>query len=475
MIIWILLVKNIVIMSHLYSHHRFARRIGWTHVDSRVVHVNKFEDSRPYRKGQLEMVLTRDEREAILTMWGAHSNDIVSGTRALLKAKCQRRQTIQNLNKASVEEGIEKASRKLKEMLLLKQSTKKQVRALQRQAEIVAALARKSQKDPSQRQRNVSSVTSVPYPEIIDANRNTCNDFQSNLRPVSGTESVDDSDLFPAPCASAFEDDAIDAVSCISGFTLGNSTTASVREIERFYEELEIELFGDQDLPSMVGKTLEVDVDIPEEEKIYYDPSPDCGAQEPPSVVSDLLLDESVVRQSAQILEQANRYHNEMSQSPHNVSYFPSHAFGMTRSGPGCADYRLQSDRGEHNTRHYALRRDPSLGSADVLPEHNPVFAPVQRRLAERIPYSTVNSTINWGAFNGASKHEGPEVSHVPLLSYLSSTSWMEGSPSRQDGWGRTNHWEAVIISEEEDENILDGLFVEQQTDQHKVKAKLPV
>jgi hypothetical protein len=419
------------------------------------------------------MVLTRDEREAILAMWGAHSHEIVSGTRALLKAKCQRRQTIQNLSKASVEEGIENATRKLKEMLLLKQSTKKQVRALQRQAETVAALSCNSQKEASK--RHSSSMSSVPYPEIIDANRNSRNAFQCSLRPVRGTESVDDSDLFHAPSASVLEDDAIDAVSCISGFTLGNSTTASVREIERFYQELEIELFGDQELPSMVGKTLEVDVEIPDEQKIYHDPSPDCGAQEPPSVVSDLLLDESVVRQTAQILEQVNRCHNETSQSLHNVQFFPSDAFGNTSTSRGYSGYPRHDDRGDHITHRCNLRMDASLGAIDVPPEHSPVFAHAQGRLAERIPYSTINSTINWGTVNAASKNEGPAVSHVPLLSYLSSTRWMEGSPSQQIGRAHANQWEAVIISEEEDENILDGLFVEQQTEQYKVNAKMQI
>jgi hypothetical protein len=38
----------------------------------------------------------------------------------------------------------------------------------------------------------------------------------------------------------------------------GNSTTQSENEIEKFYRELELEMFGEEELPSMVGQTLEV-------------------------------------------------------------------------------------------------------------------------------------------------------------------------------------------------------------------------
>jgi hypothetical protein len=258
----------------------------------------------------------------------------------------------------------------------------------------------------------------------------------------------------------------MDAISCISGFTLGNSTTASAKAIERFHQELEIELFGDQELPSMVGKTLEVDVAIPEEEKIYHDPSPACA-----SVVSDLLLDESVVRQSAQIQEQAQRRHQAMTQDPPNVPYVPIETSFNTYDGVGYSHDRLQSQRGQHDAHRYGFRLGGSFGSADI-PGHAHAFAPPQgRRLAERIPYSTANSTISWSTISTSSTCEGPEVSHVSLLSHLSPNNWMEGTPNTQGGRVRSNHWESVIISEEEDDNILDGLFFEQLAEQYKVKT----
>jgi hypothetical protein len=48
----------------------------------------------------------------------------------------------------------------------------------------------------------------------------------------------------------------------------GNSTTPSQLEMERFYRELEMEMFGDEELPSMVGQTLELPTDIPARERV---------------------------------------------------------------------------------------------------------------------------------------------------------------------------------------------------------------
>jgi hypothetical protein len=65
-----------------------------------------------------------------------------------------------------------------------------------------------------------------------------------------------------------------DVASSMAGLTIGNrsTTTASGSEMEKFYRELELEMFGEDSPPSMVGRTLEVPgVEIPEEDRVYND------------------------------------------------------------------------------------------------------------------------------------------------------------------------------------------------------------
>lgn len=444
--------------------------IGWSHVDSRVVQVNHYEHSRPYRKAQLEMVLTRDEREALLGEWGFQASDIISGTRAVVKAKNQRRQTVQNLGKASVEEGIEKATRKLKKLLSLRSATKKESRNIQSQAEIASRNHRDRTHQHGSallsstgegRPRNALATPIVPRPEIFDAKRSIMDTVEVKMRPTGVNESLDTEKSFPLAGASAFADDKMDAISCISGFTLGNSTTASAKEIERFHHELEIELFGDQELPSMLGRTLEVDVQIPDEEKVFHDPSPLCGTQEPPSVISDLLLDESVVGQSAQMQRQAYLHHEARPQSSNDVRYVPAETYYNIYGNAVYASYRLQGHVGENHPPRYDFQLGGSLGSTEIPGLHPANAVPRGHRLADRIPYSTRDSIISWSTNSTVSSYEGPEVSHLPLLSHLSPNNWMEGSPYRQPRVVRSAGWEAVIISEEDDD-IFDGLFADQ-------------
>jgi len=455
------------------ANDRIVFSIGWTHLDSRVLQVNHFEKSRPYRKPQLELVLTREEREALLEEWGVRANEIVAGTRALVKAKNQRRQTIQNLSKAPMEESIETATRKLKEMLSLKKSTRTQLKQLQRQAEIVASLSRTFQEESNQPQQ--PEEPSIPYPEIVDASRHSS--LSINLSPDGTSESADVSEL--PPSASALEEDTMDAISCISGFTLGNSTTASAREIEQFLEALEVELFGDQELPSMLGKTLEVDVQIPDEEKIYHDPSLNCGTQETASIVSDLLLDESVVHGRRPMQPQIQDQPQATSQEGYNVPYIPVTSLYDVHNRNGYGGYLGHGGhRGDHHDiRLYDTRRVGATLVSPEISELGPLFgAPqIRQRHAERIPYSTVNSTTSWSSVSSASTCDGPEVSHVPLSSYLSPNHWMEGTPSRRDVRDRSNPWEAVVISEEADDNILDGLFFEHQTEQYNLSARMGI
>lgn len=455
-------------------------RIGWSHLDSRVVHLSSYEMSRPYRKGQLEMVLTREEREALLAEWGVSSSEMILSTRALNKAKNQRRQTVRNLDKAQrVEEGIESATRKIKRMLTNKKSTRAELEELQRQADIAAALAparfeagtsHEDDLDSEQRPERRSLSDVHPNEEITEKEGNVLESFEVTL-PTYGVmgskSSTDNSKARTVPTTA----DEVDAISCISGFTLGNSTTASAKEIEKFHRELEIELFGDQELPSMVGQTLEVDVDIPEEEKVFHDPAPHCGVAEPPSVAIDFEGDGSTVPTQQQEQDRTVRsplgYPQSDPVQPNMVleRHVPIQNYYSYNDDQPYGNRSMLS-QGCHQIPAYKIGMGGnSLDSSGIMSRHAPFQAPErssvppQSRLVDCIPYASPSTMRrDWNC----TTTDGPRVTHMPLAS-LSPNNWMEGPTRAHQGTSRSA-WEAVTISEDNSFEIqMEQNYVEQR------------
>ena len=102
-----------------------------------MITIDSFEASKSYKKSTSHMILSREEREALLLNWGASFHDIIESVRSNLKIKNQRRQTVTNLGKIErIEEAFESATRKLKSALLLRRSTGNQVKRLQEQANL---------------------------------------------------------------------------------------------------------------------------------------------------------------------------------------------------------------------------------------------------------------------------------------------------------------------------------------------------
>jgi hypothetical protein len=403
------------------------------------------------------MTLTREEREALLTDWGVSPTELINSTRALNKAKNQRRQTVRNLDKAQrVEESIESVTRKLKRVLTRKPSTSTEVEELQRQAQIAAALS----------------------PARFQANTSHEDDLDSERRP--GRQSVDNSKARTMPTTPGSVDDT-DAISCISGYTLGNTTTASVREIERFHRELEFEMFGDgdQDLPSMVGQTLEVDVDIPEEEKVFDEPAPYCGTAEPPSVAQLSYGDESTLptqdgdRNVAPSIGYAAAYPVHVLPGLHHESRLPAPtpygSYPMVSQGSNeTPSYDIQLGNSLDRPG-FAVRTNVyGMGRPEqVTPPGQLIFesrqglrefpssnsAPPRPRLVDSIPYASPQSMRrDWHCST-----DGPRVTHMP---------WMEGpamTTTHRRGASRSS-WEAVTISEDDLlEAEMEQYFVEQR------------
>lgn len=218
------------------------------------------------------MVLSRQQREELLLNWGISFEDIIDAIRANIKVKNQRRQTVTNLGKIErLEEAFESATRKLKQVLFRK-STGDKVKQLQEQADVAAKTLR---------------ALDLAHGKMIKKMRQE--DAPAEMK--AETTDLENIDLevtlqkTPSDSKLSVTSDLDESHTLMSGLSLGNSSSASIREMEQFYRDLELEMFGDMPLPDMVGETLEVPgLAIPEEDRVYYDPPSLSGFEEPPSV-----------------------------------------------------------------------------------------------------------------------------------------------------------------------------------------------
>mmetsp|Transcript_22098 Transcript_22098/g.23674 ORF Transcript_22098/g.23674 Transcript_22098/m.23674 type:complete len:614 (-) Transcript_22098:845-2686(-) len=252
--------------------------IGWNHEDSNKFNINDYEQNQGDRLTHLDMVLSRKERENLLIEWGIPNPIIAQSIRAASKAKNQRKQTVVNRRKVfRLEKAIEVASRKLKRVLLLpRKRTDAFVEELSEQIVPNAIEKDHRAKDTISYSRSLDEDKTIqihvaePDDDIIgkvDMNITLSN--VASFTPVE-TEVPTDGGIY----ISEEDDDddkniKDDNISINDDFTLGATTlgnnsaytTPSLIEMENFYRELELELFGDEtELPSMVGQTLEVPV-----------------------------------------------------------------------------------------------------------------------------------------------------------------------------------------------------------------------
>jgi hypothetical protein len=211
------------------------------------------------------LILSREEREALLLNWGASFHDIVESVRGNIKVKNQRRQTVTNLGKVErIEEAFESATRKLKRALLLRKSTGNKVKRLQEQANLAqsALTSLKIAEDRALDEIRRGRMPRRDEPEKADLENYHLDVAVANY---GRTNPQDNGIRRPSHLVVSEQDDFY---SSFDGLTLGgNSTTASQLEMERFYRELEMEMFGDE-LPSFVGQTLELPTEIPAGERI---------------------------------------------------------------------------------------------------------------------------------------------------------------------------------------------------------------
>ncbi|KAG7366903.1 hypothetical protein IV203_029573 [Nitzschia inconspicua] len=272
--------------------------IGWKYGKTAMIDVNSYEMARPFRKCSRRLILSREQREALLLNWGASFHDIVESVRGNIKVKNQRRQTVTNLGRTEkIEEAFESATRKLKRALLLRRSTGNKVKRLQEQANLAqrALASLKIAEDRALNEIRHGRIPTREEPEKDDlGNYNLDVSVSSFARSAPADSKVRLSSHMISPRLVASEDE--DYFSAFDGFTLGgNSTTPSQLEMERFYRELELEMFGDEELPSMVGQTLELpsgtneatqDYNESFESNINLDDSLNSGFPSPANLVS---------------------------------------------------------------------------------------------------------------------------------------------------------------------------------------------
>ena len=252
--------------------------------------MDAYENSRPQRHRSVRIaILTREEREQILMSWGVSFNEIIDSIRANIKVKNQRRQTVTNLGKVErIEEAFESATRKLKRALLLRKRTGDKVKQLKERSELAShtLASLKIAEDRALSEIHADAATVEHEPE-----RDNPKNLEAQVSVSDFFKKTPAESLIQRSVTNLSDDDGASGVSAftLGNSTIGNSTTASMREVEMFYRELELELFGDAELPSMVGQTLEVPrVDIPKETRYVADPPSvkgyrvDDGSSPPP-------------------------------------------------------------------------------------------------------------------------------------------------------------------------------------------------
>ena len=236
----------------------FENRIGWNHDAPSVSNVDDYEESRGPRKVNMEFVLDRTEREALLLEWDVDTKTIAASTRAANKAKAERKQTIINSRKLSKLEAVmELTSKKLKKALL---PTRRNDFGAEKQLESTTSEGFASDLSGTGDTVSISSrgdsedIKSSPH-HVVETDENIMEKLINSSLDDPSTGRRDEND------DGASKDDDF----TLGATTLGNSSafSPSVIEMEKFYKELELEMFGEEiELPSMIGQTLEVPLHI---------------------------------------------------------------------------------------------------------------------------------------------------------------------------------------------------------------------
>ena len=114
----------------------FEYRLGWGFAKGKTIEVDDYESRRSARRTQAELVLSRQQREAIMLEWGASVHEIVDAVRSNVRAKNQRRHSVYSLGRYDRwEEMMQNAGRRLKRTILLQKTTGQKAKELSAQVQ----------------------------------------------------------------------------------------------------------------------------------------------------------------------------------------------------------------------------------------------------------------------------------------------------------------------------------------------------
>lgn len=481
-----------------------------------MIDINSYEMTRPYRKQCGCLLLSREEREALLLNWGASFHDIVESVRGNLRVKNQRRQTVTNLGRTErIEEAFESATRKLKRALLLRHSTGNKVKRLQEQADL-AQSALNSLKIAEERALN--EIRRGPIETGQEPDKDSLDVFNLNVAVANVARSAltENNVCMSGHSASRLiVSEEEDYYNSFDGLTVsGNITTPSQREMERFYRELELEMFGDEELPSMVGQTLEFpsgkrgEVETFGSNVVGLDDSLNSGISLHTSKLSRFLsedelavLSKSKEEQVSEVAEESLRVGDldaalELEQNRSMISRslledddnsddgnerveFDAYHCPLNRMYPIYGDYL--------NSRYYTVcsRLSGSFAStehSDACLTHSMLamthqFSRLRDPSHPQVPLQAGMTMFqDCALFGGRNESEqrvsgkkkmsrigdtnaGPRIQHHPLPTHLSPSFWMEDSDSVHGRFDRG--YQTITISEDCDasEAFFSGMF----------------
>lgn len=415
--------------------------IGWAHGETNVINISNYEVERKRnRHPRQARVLSREEREILLQLWDVPHHDIIQATRNNVKAKFQRRQTVRNIKRVEkLEIVFEGAAKALKRALYLRRRTLDEVEELQFQADLAARSLEEAQLEDliyGGNHDGQDDTISISEPE---------GDYDWNNMKVEVSGHCKSYPIESMVYADGADEVSDDAASTFSGNT--RSTSTSVKEMERFYKELELEMFGGEE-PPLLGRTLEVpefskaDGDT---EALTQDDNLSLSSSLPSYYPEDRRSNGSSHRNQhhhhQRLPYSSNSYFSDIPVSPIHLMQYNGSSFPQTSSYRG---YSLRDAYGGRSSPYYIPPQQNTMGlgqqrrsdtynqaSQQVGSETSPFWR--QSSEQEKLPQN---------------HNDEPSIKHLPLPTRKCSTKWMEENDSPK---ARQPH-EPVTISETHDQ-----------------------
>jgi hypothetical protein len=411
-----------------------------------------------------------------------------------LKSKNQRKQTIINAGKiARIEEALEAASKRLKGAFSSKgANTIETIPETEVFDKAGTVQTTNMTLDSEKQTRDFQSPLNPPPSRVVSVEPESDINFDKLGMNVTISRVVSDAPegALMATCSAAGEDsESIDDNYTLGATTFGNkSATPSILEMEKFYRELEMEMFGEEaSLPCMVGQTLEVSIDDLSEGgdgdditiATAFRSISKFEVTEPPSQEGD---EENFSEDPASqhcsgphAVEPNWRFQNDRWQNYcyHEREYYQNSnansaaAYSVSNAynhGQRNQEFKIQNNFDSERSRSGSFESllgqksmqtyESSYTQFGDVQEQYPIFSAPQNQMVSwnsplpdrwNSTYNIMPSRHHVYRSNGQSYFDGPRISHNPLHGHLSPNQWMGECDSRTRSYVNA----AVTIVEE--------------------------